>query len=76
MNAYDRQALKGSVIMKRLLCIMLAILLAVAALAGCSKKEENESSSPSSLSPAPEPEASGPYQVGLVQYTDGLFEPS
>lgn len=70
MNAYDRQALKGSVIMKRLLCIMLAILLAVAALAGCSKKEENESSSPSSLSPVPEPEASGPYQVGLVQYTD------
>lgn len=58
--------------MKKLICIMLAVLLAAAMLAGCSKKEEDVSSDlvSSSLAPTPEPQASGPYQVGLVQYMD------
>lgn len=57
--------------MKKILCVILAILLAAGVLAGCSKKDNEESTlESSSLTPAPEPEASGPYQVGLVQYMD------
>ena len=58
--------------MKKLLCIILAVLLAAGALAGCSKKEEDSPSSPdsSAVGPTPEPQASGTYQVGLVQYAD------
>lgn len=57
--------------MKRLLCIILALLLAAGALAGCSKKDGDESAPESSnIAPTPDPVASGPYQVGLVQYMD------
>lgn len=57
--------------MKKLLCIILAVLLAAVALAGCSKKEEDEPAPESSaVVSTPKPEAKGPYQVGLVQYMD------
>lgn len=48
----------------------MAVLIGLCALAGCSKKEEESNPESSSLAPTPEPEAAGPYQVGLVQYMD------
>lgn len=58
--------------MKKFLCLLLAVLLVSAALTGCRKNDGDESSSSdiSSSAPAPEPQGSGPYQVGLVQYMD------
>lgn len=57
--------------MKKLLCMILAVLLAAVALAGCSKKEENVPAPESSaVVSTPETAAKGPYQVGLVQYMD------
>lgn len=57
--------------MKRLLCLVMVMLLAVGALAGCAKKEADDSApESSSAAPTPEPQLSGPHQVGLVQYMD------
>ena len=57
--------------MKRLLCLILALLLAAGALTGCSKKEDEDSEpESSSTAPTPQPQLSEPDQVGLVQYMD------
>lgn len=56
--------------MKKILCLLLAALLAMGALAGCAKRGGDPVPEQSSVSPAPAPAAKGPYQVGLVQYMD------
>lgn len=59
--------------MKRILCLVLALLLAAGFLGGCSKQEdepEDVSSQVAEATPEPVSKADGPYRIGLVQYVE------
>lgn len=57
--------------MRKILCVLLALALAVSFLSGCSKKEEEENvSSEVVATPAPTPENIGTRRIGLVQYME------
>lgn len=59
--------------MKRFLCLLLALALVLAALAGCSKKENEESRGPDPVensSRSQEVQPAKAYRIGLVQYME------
>lgn len=56
--------------MKKIVCVLLALALAVSFLSGCSKKEEENVSSETTATPAPTPKDTGTRRIGLVQYME------
>lgn len=57
--------------MKKLICGLLALALAVGALGGCSNKDSEQSSSPEVSSTAPaEKKEQEPYRIGVLQYQE------